>query len=78
MKDILANMKQLKKIKEEVLNHCMCAKFEEDEAQFRVIFPPGFYPHGVQVDKAMGKAKSLEKIFEFMEKTWIDSCFWLG
>lgn len=67
MKQVQENIKDLNKSLAEVKNHCMCAKFEEDAAKFRVFYPVGYFPEGVQVSKEMGKIKALNKLVEVME-----------
>lgn len=53
--------------------HCMCARFEEDRTHYRVIYPDGYFPAGVQVDKRLGKAVALERMLIVMERHWKES-----
>lgn len=58
---------------ESVKDYCLCAKFEDDGVKYRVIYPYGFFPDGVQCSQGMGKAVALEKILEIMERHWKSS-----
>lgn len=60
---------------EQVKEHCMCARFEDDGVKFRVIYPEGYFPNGVQCSQGMGKAAALEKILDVMERHWKESLF---
>lgn len=53
-----------------VTEHCMCAKFEDLGSKFRVIYPEGYFPDGVQVSTEMGRAAALGKLLEVMERHW--------
>jgi hypothetical protein len=62
---------EVAKLMAEVKNHCMCLKFEDDSQYFRVFYPEGYYPQGVQINYSlMGKAVALRKLIEYMEKHW--------
>lgn len=56
-----------------VKDHCMCARFEDEGGKYRVIYPEGYFPEGVQVSQAMGKAAALEKMLEVLERHWKES-----
>lgn len=58
---------------EEVKAHCMCAKFEEDRTHYRVIYPEGYFPNGVQCSKGKGKIVALERLLIVMERHWRES-----
>lgn len=58
---------------ESVKDHCMCARFEDDGTTYRVIYPEGYFPEGVQCSQGMGKAVALEKMLEVMERHWKES-----
>lgn len=73
---IQGNIKSLNEITAMVRSHCMCLKFEETRTHFRVIYPEGYYPDGVQVSKALGKAEALRKILVYMESHWQSSLWW--
>jgi hypothetical protein len=51
----------------------MCLRFEETGTHFRVIYPDGYFPNGVQVDKRLGKIEALERILLAMERHWKES-----
>lgn len=53
-----------------VKEHCMCFSFTETETHFRVIYPDGYFPDGVQVSKSLGKANALVRLFDAMERHW--------
>lgn len=53
-----------------VLDHCMCAKFQDDGARFRVIYPCGMFPDGVQASYGGGKAVALSRMLDAMERHW--------
>jgi hypothetical protein len=53
-----------------VTEHCMCAMFGDLGGKFRVIYPEGYYPDGVQVSTEMGRAAALGKLLEVMERHW--------
>lgn len=67
------NIQSFKDAKAEVLAHCMCFRFEDVGGKFRVIYPDGYFPNGVQVSKAMGKTKALQRLIEVMERHWKES-----
>lgn len=73
---IQENKAILSEITKLVKSHCMCLKFEETRTHFRVIYPEGYYPNGVQVSKALGKAEALRKILVYMESHWQSSLWW--
>lgn len=56
--------------KTRVLEHCMCAAFEEKAGHFFVQYPPGFRIDGCRVSKTMGQAKSLAVLLDKMELHW--------
>lgn len=56
-----------------VKDHCMCAKFEEDATHYRVIYPEGYFPEGVQCSKGGGKYVALERLLIVMERHWKES-----
>lgn len=53
-----------------VKEHCMCTKFEDDGARFRVIYPCGMFPDGVQASYGGGKAVALSRMLDAMERHW--------
>lgn len=57
-------------LRSKVLDHPMCAKFEEDTARFRVIYPCGMFPEGVQASYGGGKAVALSRMLDAMERHW--------
>ena len=57
----------------EVKAHCMCADFQDKGEKFLVIYPPGFFPGGVQASKALGQANALARMLEAMERHWLCS-----
>lgn len=67
------NIQSFNDAKAEVLAHCMCRRFEDVGGKFRVIYPDGYFPNGVQVCKSMGKTKALQRLIEVMERHWKDS-----
>lgn len=68
MQSVQENVALVNKALADVKDHCMCLKFEEDASHFRVIYPCGYFPEGVQVNKGMGKAAALNKMLEVMER----------
>lgn len=69
-----ANKELLETALTAVKGHCMCFSFEETEVHYIVLFPAGdFALNGVRVSKGMGKIVALNKAFQVMEKTWVDS-----
>ena len=53
-----------------VKEHCMCAKFDDDGARFRVIYPCGMFPDGVQASYGNGKAVALSRMLAAMDRHW--------
>jgi hypothetical protein len=53
--------------------HCMCLRFEETRTHYRAIYPDGYFPNGVQVDKRLGKHVALERMLIVMERHWKES-----
>ena len=53
-----------------VKEHCMCAKLEDDGARFRVYYPCGMFPDGVQASYGGGKAVALSRMLDAMERHW--------
>ena len=53
--------------------HCMCLRFEETRTHYRVIYPDGYFPEGIQVDKRLGKHVALERMLIVMERHWKES-----
>jgi len=70
---IKENIKQAADAKAAVLAHCMCLKYEETGTHYRVIYPDGYYPNGVQVDKRLGKKEGHERLLAAMERHWKES-----
>lgn len=66
------NIAALNEALAQVKAHCMCAKFTEVDGKFRVIYPPGFFPDGVQASQAIagGKVEALRRMLSAMEKHW--------
>lgn len=59
---------------ESVKGHCMCAKFEDNGAQFRVIYPAGMILDGVQATyQNCGKKVALDRMLNAMERHWKES-----
>lgn len=56
-----------------VKDHPMCAKFETIDGKFRVIYPCGMFPDGVQVSFGNGKAIALERMLNVMERHWVSN-----
>ncbi len=58
-----------------VKEHCMCAKFQDDGYSFTVIYPAGdFATHGARCDYSRnGKAWALNKLLEVIERHWKES-----
>lgn len=56
--------------------HCMCLRFEETRTHYRAIYPEGYFPQGVQVDKRLGKSVALERMLLAMERHWKESFPW--
>jgi hypothetical protein len=53
-----------------VREHCMCLRFETTGTHYRVIYPDGYFPQGVQASKRMGKAEALTRMLDVMERHW--------
>ena len=70
MQNVQENVAMVEEAMQNVLNHCMCAKFEDIGSHYRVIYPEGNYPDGVQCSKGMGKRAALQKLAEVMERHW--------
>ena len=70
MKTVRENMSELKVAKLAVVAHCMCARLEETADKYRVIYPPGYFPDGVQASKAVGKIKALGLMLAAMDRHW--------
>lgn len=56
-----------------VKSHCMCFCFEETTTHYRVLYPDGYFPNGVQASKRLGKAEALSRILGAMERHWKES-----
>lgn len=56
--------------------HCMCLRFEETRTHYRVIYPEGYFPQGVQVSKGLGKRIALERLLLVIERHWKESFPW--
>lgn len=68
------NLALVERARQEVLNHCMCARFSETETHFLVLFPAGdFTTDGVRASKGMGQRAALQKMLQIMERTWLES-----
>ena len=65
--------KQVQNAIDAVKAHCMCARFEENRTHYRVIYPEGYFPDGVQVAKGGGKHTALARLLIVMERHWKDS-----
>jgi hypothetical protein len=71
---IQENIEAVSQAMEAVKNHCMCAKFSDDGAQYRIIYPAGMILDGVQATYAIcGKRVALERIAEAIERHWKQS-----
>jgi len=72
--NIQENIDNLDKWMDKVKNHCLCLSFEDLGGMFRVMYPEGYYPHGVQATyKGIGKGVALERMFNAMERHWVES-----
>lgn len=72
---VQANVRAYQDKYEEVRNHCMCLRIEDDGCVFRVIYPAGDWPQGVGGVQACygvmrGKTAALEAILDRMERDW--------
>lgn len=57
-------------LKSEVNNHCLCAKFVEDDNSYTVYYPYGYFPDGSRISKGIGQTKALSRLLEVMERHW--------
>lgn len=73
MTTIKTRIQNINRLIESIKDHCMCAKFEDDGGKYRVIYPEGYFPEGVQCSQRIGKAVALEKLLEVMERHWKES-----
>lgn len=70
---ITERVAEIADLEAQVKAHCMCARFETDGTHFRVLYPPGYYPDGVQASKGLGKAEALRRLLSAMERHWQES-----
>ena len=70
MQNVIENTAMVEQAMQNILNHCMCLRFEEDATHYRVFYPEDMYPNGVQCSKGMGKRAALQKMLEVMERHW--------
>ena len=71
---IRANIESVSTMIKKVKDHCMCARFEDDGATFRVIYPVGMVLDGVQASYSeIGKTVALERMLAAMERHWFES-----
>jgi hypothetical protein len=68
---IAENFNAVKEAMAAVKDHPMCAKFEDVGGKFRVIYPYGMFPDGVQASFSIGKRVALDRILNVMERHWI-------
>jgi len=71
MSTVAENVESVKTIISAIKNHPMCAKFEESDGKFRVIYPCGMFPDGVQASFSIGKRVALERMLNMMERHWL-------
>lgn len=68
---IQERIEQVKLLQQELLNHPMCLKIEEDKHYITVFFPNAVAGiDGVRHGLAGGKAKALKKLIEKCEEAW--------
>lgn len=70
---IKSNIKKLNDLIKEAKSHCMCLDFSETSNHFIIIYPDGYYPNGLRVEKGSNKSKALKTVIEYMEKHWQES-----
>lgn len=75
MGDPNQNFAAMMAAKIKVINHPMCAKFEETDGAYMVTYPNGdFLVDGVRVHYvSMGKRKALEILLDKIERHWAES-----
>lgn len=69
----IENAAAVEALKAEVKSHCMCLHFQELADRYRVIYPDGFFPNGVQASFGIGKAEALHRMLVAMEQHWQDA-----
>lgn len=71
---IRANIEAVDAKLAEVKNHCMCAAFEDNDHQYRVIYPAGMVLDGVQaIYLHCGKGVALDRMLNAMERHYKES-----
>jgi len=71
---IQANIDAVNEKLTQVKDHCMCAAFEDNGHQYRVIYPTGMILDGVQATYLhCGKGVALDRILNAMERHWKES-----
>jgi hypothetical protein len=73
MNTIQQNINSAKDAENAVRNHCMCAKYEMTGTHYRVLYPEGYFPNGVQVSKRLGKIEGFSRLLAMMERHWRES-----
>ena len=64
------NFEKMKALIAAIKDHCMCARFQSMNDRFRVIYPDGYFPNGVQASYSIGKIAALARILDMMEHHW--------
>lgn len=71
---VQANIEAVASKLNEVVSHCMCARFDDLGGVYRVLYPAGMLLDGVQATYAgCGKAIALDRILNAMERHWKES-----
>ena len=70
MPTIQENIARVDRGRRLVKEHCMAARVEEHRTHVLVIFPPGYFPDGVRVTTANGKAWAYDQALIRMERAW--------
>lgn len=70
MNTVTDSVATVRDLESQVKAHCMCLRYESDATHYRVIYPDGYFPNGVQVSKRLGKAEALRRILDAMERHW--------
>lgn len=74
MSYIQENVRLYEEAYKKVTDHCMCASFEDNGYQFRVLYPAGMILDGVQATyQDCGKRVALERMLNAMERHWNES-----
>lgn len=74
---IQENIKALQNKYDAVKEHCMCRAIYDDGAYYRVLYPAGDWPDGVEGVQAgyliTGKLTALTRMLDRMERDWSGS-----